>query len=60
MHTIMNDTRIETIEQVRQFLSGASLVEFSISSKNESYKWIEQTFMRGLPSPRKMKDAIGG
>ena len=46
MHTIMNDTRIETIEQVRQFLSGASLVEFSISSKNESYKWIEQTLIR--------------
>ena len=42
MHTIMNDTLIETIEQVRQFLSDTTLVEFSISSKNESYKWIEQ------------------
>lgn len=42
----MNETQIKTIEQVRQFLSGTSTVEFSSSSKDESYGWIKQTLAR--------------
>nr|VFK64182.1 MAG: hypothetical protein BECKTUN1418F_GA0071002_14681 [Candidatus Kentron sp. TUN]VFK72536.1 MAG: hypothetical protein BECKTUN1418E_GA0071001_14381 [Candidatus Kentron sp. TUN] len=42
----MNDTRIKTIEQVREFLAGNSAVEFSISAKDECYSWIEQILIR--------------
>ena len=42
----MNDTQIKTIEQVEQFLSGTLDVEFSISTKDDSYRWIEKTLMR--------------
>jgi len=42
----MNDDQIKTLEQVREFLTGTSAVEFSISSKEERYKWIEQTLIR--------------
>ena len=46
MYTIMNDTQIKTLEQIRQFLSGTLNVEFSIDSKDESYRWIERTLIR--------------
>ena len=46
MYTIMNDTQIKTLEQIRQFLSGTLSVEFSIDSKDESYRWIERTLIR--------------
>lgn len=42
----MNVTQIKTLEQVREFLAGTSAVGFSISSKDESYRWIEQTLAR--------------
>lgn len=42
----MNDTQIKTIEQVEQFLSGTLDVEFSISTKDDSYHWIEKSLMR--------------
>nr|VFJ66083.1 MAG: hypothetical protein BECKFM1743C_GA0114222_104114 [Candidatus Kentron sp. FM] len=42
----MNDTQIKTLEQIRQFLSGTLSVEFSIDSKDESYRWIERTLIR--------------
>ena len=37
----MNDSLIETREQVRQFLKGAAFMEISISSKTECYHWIQ-------------------
>jgi len=40
------NTRIETIGQVREFLAGTLSVEFSINSKEECYKWIEQVLIR--------------
>lgn len=42
----MNDTQIKTIEQVEQFLSGTLDAQFSISTKNDGYQWIEQTLIR--------------
>jgi len=42
----MNDEEIRTIGQVRQFLEGTSEVDFSIETKTERYKWIEQTLIR--------------
>lgn len=46
MHTIMNDTQIRTIEQVREFLTGTSSVKFSPCSKEGCYKWIEGILIR--------------
>jgi len=46
MKTIMNDSQIETLEQVRQFLNGAAFMEISISSKTECYRWIQGTLVR--------------
>ncbi|MES9880538.1 MAG: hypothetical protein ABW185_06600 [Sedimenticola sp.] len=34
MKTIINDSHIETLEQVRQLLDGASVMEITISSKS--------------------------
>lgn len=46
MKTIMNDSHIETLEQVRQFLNGAAILEITISSKTEGYRWIQGTLVR--------------
>jgi len=46
MKTIMNDSHIETLEQVRQFLDGAAAMEITISSKTECYRWIQRTLVR--------------
>jgi transposase InsO family protein len=45
MQIIMN-TKMETLEQIEKFLAGTLAVEFSISSKEECYRWIEQTLIR--------------
>lgn len=46
MNTIMDDTQIETIEQVRQFLAGSGAMKMAISSKAERYKWVQNTLVR--------------
>jgi hypothetical protein len=46
MKTIMNDAHIETLEQVRQFLRGVAVMEITIPSKNEGYRWIQGTLVR--------------
>ncbi len=46
MKTIMNDSHIETLEQVRQFLDGAAVMEITIPSKTECYRWIQRTLVR--------------
>ena len=42
----MNDSHIETLEQVRQFLRGVAVMEITIPSKNEGYRWIQGTLVR--------------
>ena len=42
----MNDNRIRTLEQVRQFLDGTAAVKFEIDSKRERYEFIENTLIR--------------
>ncbi len=42
----MNDSHIETLEQVRQFLDGAAVMEIAIASKSECYRWIQGTLVR--------------
>lgn len=46
MNTIMNDTEIKTLEQVRQFLAGTVAVELAIASKEERYRWMQHTLVQ--------------
>jgi len=46
MNTIMDDTQIETIEQVRRFLAGSEAMKMAISSKAECYGWVRATLVR--------------
>jgi transposase InsO family protein len=46
MKTIMNDSHIETLEQVRQFLDGAAVMKITILSKTECYRWIRGVLVR--------------
>ena len=42
----MNDSHIQTLEQVRQFLGGVAVMEITIPSKTEGYRWIQGTLVR--------------
>ena len=42
----MNDSHIETLKQVRQFLDGVAVMEITIPSKTECYRWIQGTLVR--------------
>jgi len=42
----MNDERLQTIEQVRQFLEGSEALEFGGVSVEERYRWIEEVLKR--------------
>ncbi|GAF92108.1 unnamed protein product, partial [marine sediment metagenome] len=41
MRLIMNDGRLQTIEQVKKFLEGSEVLEFRGLSAEEKYKWME-------------------
>ncbi|MDP2719875.1 MAG: hypothetical protein Q8P44_08635 [Dehalococcoidia bacterium] len=38
----MNDERLQTIEQVKEFLGGSEEVDFGGVSVGERYQWIEK------------------
>jgi len=42
----MNDRKLQTIEQVRQFLGGSEALEFRALSVGEKYDWIEEVMIR--------------
>ena len=42
----MNDTQLETLDQVRQFLEGTEAVSFQIESKDARYRWLQQTLVK--------------
>ncbi len=42
----MNDNDITTLEQVRGFLEGTEVIDFTIKNKKERYAWIEKTLVR--------------
>ena len=46
MRLIMNDERLQTIEQVRQFLEGSEAVELRDLTVKEKYYWIEEVLIR--------------
>jgi len=46
MRLIMNDERLQTIEQVREFLEGSEALEFRGVTAKEKYYWIEEVLIR--------------
>jgi hypothetical protein len=46
MNIIMDDSQIETLEQVRRFLAGSAGMKILISSKAERYEWVRRTLVR--------------
>jgi len=46
MQLIMNDERLQTIEQVKQFLAGSEAVDFGGVSVEGRYQWIETVLVR--------------
>lgn len=46
MKTIMNDTQLKTIEELKIFLSGTESITFSFQSREDRYAWIEVTLIR--------------
>jgi len=46
MQLIMNDEKLTTIEQVKQFLLGSEALRFEGVLKEERYYWIELMLVR--------------
>jgi transposase InsO family protein len=46
MQLIMNDERLQTIGQVKQFLAGSEALDFGGVSVEERYQWIETVLVR--------------
>ncbi|MBT9162882.1 MAG: hypothetical protein DDT27_01447 [Dehalococcoidia bacterium] len=46
MRLIMNDTQLQTIEQVRQFLEGSKELEFKGLLTEEKYEWVETVLVK--------------
>jgi len=42
----MDDSQLETLEQVSQFLAGSVAMRMAISAKAESYDWVRRTLVR--------------
>ena len=42
----MNDTQLETLDQIRQFLAGTEAISFQIESKDARYRWIQHTLVK--------------
>ncbi|MBM4450368.1 MAG: hypothetical protein FJ022_06160 [Chloroflexi bacterium] len=46
MQLVMNDEKLNTVEQVKPFLEGSGALEFEGVSIEERYRWIETVLMR--------------
>ena len=42
----MDDSQVQTLEQVRKFLEGTGAIKLAISSKSERYDWVRRTLVR--------------
>jgi len=59
MHIIMNDTPINTLEHIRQFLNGLGALEFRIEAKAARYTWIQDMLLRfHYPQLRKAEKGL--
>ncbi|MDY7019059.1 MAG: hypothetical protein SU899_03175 [Chloroflexota bacterium] len=45
MRLIINDGRLQTIEQVKQFLEGSEAIGFRDLTTEEEYKWTETAWI---------------
>ncbi len=52
----MDDSRINNITQIKDFLKGADKLIFNATSKEEKYQWIDQTLLRFKYFKQKKKD----
>jgi hypothetical protein len=43
---VMNDERLQTVEQVKQFLAGSEALDFGGVSVEERYQWIQAVLVR--------------
>ncbi len=46
MNINMNDSRIKSIAQIKEFLKGTDKILFNVASKEEKYQWIDHTLMK--------------
>ena len=46
MNIKLNDSRIKTIQQVKEVLKSSQSLKFKIESKNEAYNWIQNTLIK--------------
>lgn len=46
MRLIMSDTKLKTIEQIKEFLEGSDGLEFKAESVEEKKAWIEELLIR--------------
>ena len=53
---IMDDRKLESIEQVEAFTTGAAPVDFCGASAKEKYAWVEATLIRFRYGMFKKKD----
>ena len=56
----MNDEKLTTIEQVKQFLKGSEALRFEGVSKEERYHWIESVLVRFTYRLLKRAEKRGG
>jgi hypothetical protein len=54
----MNDEQLQTLEQVRRFISGSQEIEFRGVNAHEKYKWIEEVLKR-FRYPKLQKEGKG-
>ncbi|HBY58133.1 MAG TPA: hypothetical protein DEG96_09835 [Candidatus Atribacteria bacterium] len=43
---MINDSKVNSIEQIKNFLSEVASIEFSKRSRKETYCWIEENLQR--------------
>ena len=46
MNTIMDDEAMDSMDRIREFLSGALRVKFEVADTREAYPWIAKTLVR--------------
>jgi transposase InsO family protein len=46
MNTIMDDEAMDSMDRIREFLSGALRVKFEVGDTREAYPWIQKTLVR--------------
>ncbi len=43
MNVRLHSQRLQTVEEIRAFLSGSTTFDFELHSREEAYRWIQDT-----------------